>query len=768
MIRLNYSLFIYLFLISQALNAQVAVREWRDYLPYNHSICVSATDKMIVATTEFALITYNINTSELSKFSQVQGLSDTKISFAKFSPWNNLLLVAYQNGNLDLIENMHVFNISDIYRAVIPGMKAINNALFIENLAYLSCDFGIVVLDLERREVKETYYIGEYGSYVRVFELALQASTLWAATEHGLLTADIKDPLLVDYTHWQKVSGIPGASGNFNTIVSIDEQILTNHTNTSNHIDSVYLFNNVTWSFFTHNNGKIESLSVSNSKLTVNGNGKILIYDDNLDLITEINKYGWSNPEPYYSILDESGNLWIADNESGLFRTKDFVSFDYLTPEGPYTKNAFTLLHQDNTLFVAGGAITDTWSNNWIHGEFFKFSNGKWQNNIIPEAIDIVNIIPSPVNPDHIYAASWGEGLLEISGSGKLINKFKSSNSSLQALQSDQNVVRTCGLLFDNSQNLWITNSQVNDPVSVLSPSGDWNSLHFNGLISNVVVGPIYETENNDKWITIPRESKLLVFNNSGTTDYEADDNRRLIYLKDDEGNSFNSINCLSQDLDGTIWIGTNLGPVVLYNPEEALEGGSMIAQRIKIPRDDNSGLADYLLSTERITSIVIDGANRKWIGTEEAGIFLQSADGIETLASFNSENSPLSSNWITSIAINEKSGEVFIGTDEGIYSYRGEATAGVSKMTMVYVFPNPVREDYSGPVTITGLVTDADVKITDINGNLIFKTKALGGQAIWDGKTSFGKRASTGVYLVFISNNDGSETFVTKILFIN
>ncbi len=765
--RIKYFIFLSFLFLAQLLEAQVAIGKWRDHLPYYHAISVTAMENEIITATEFSLFSYNRSTGELSKFSKIQGLSDTRISFAKYSPESKVLLVAYNNGNLDLIQNNQVFNLSDIYRAAIPGQKRINNSFFIDNLAYLSCEFGIVVLDMIKREFKDTYYIGENGSAMPIYEITIEGSTLWAATENGLYTADKDDPLLVDYSHWSKITNIPGASGRFDAVVTINNKIIANKTNTLNAIDTVYLLDNSVWSFFTHNDGKINSLYSGNNALTINGNGKILIYDESLNFITEINQYEWGTPDPRHSIIDEPGTLWIADNTNGLINTSNFVSFDYLSPEGPYTENVFAMSHRDNTLFVSGGGLTGIWGNTWKNGEIFSFSNGSWKNQIIWDVSDIINIASFPGHPEHLFAATWGFGVLEISDL-ELLNSFMPSNSSLQAIQSNPNVVRTCGLLFDDYQNLWVTNSSVINPVSLKNPSGQWKSFHFNGLISNKIIGPLYETRNRDKWITIPLESKLFVFNDMQTPEIESDDLFRLISVLDQEGRNFNKIMCLIQDQDGTIWLGTDLGPLVIYNPDDILYGGEASAQRIKIPRNDGSGLADYLLSTEMVTSIVIDGANRKWIGTKKAGAFLFSQDGTVEIENFNKDNSPLPSNWITSIAIDEKTGEVFLGTDSGILSYRGEATTGSDEMIDVYVFPNPVRENYYGPITITGLVSGANVKITDISGNLIFETNALGGQAIWDGLTSYGKRASTGIYVVFISNEDGSKIFVTKILFIN
>jgi hypothetical protein len=183
---------------------------------------------------------------------------------------------------------------------------------------------------------------------------------------------------------------------------------------------------------------------------------------------------------------------------------------------------------------------------------------------------------------------------------------------------------------------------------------------------------------------------------------------------------------------------------------------------------NQNDTLFHPLLEKEIITAIAVDGANRKWFGTKSSGVFLTSADGETELEHFTTENSPLLNNEITDIAVNQKSGEVFIGTISGLISYMGEATEANDEFSDVYVYPNPVRETYEGPIVVKGLVNDTDVKITDISGNLVYKTTSLGGQAIWDGKNLNGNRCKTGVYLVFLSDALGEKTKVTKLMFIH
>ena len=265
-----------------------------------------------------------------------------------------------------------------------------------------------------------------------------------------------------------------------------------------------------------------------------------------------------------------------------------------------------------------------------------------------------------------------------------------------------------------------------------------------------------------------PRGTGLIVYNDNGSLAFPDDDRSIKLTTGVGKGNlNSNDIFTIVADLDGEIWVGTNNGISVFYSPESVFDGGNFDSQQILVEQD---GYVQYLLESEAVTDIVIDGANRKWIGTSNAGVFLMSEDGTEEVYHFTTENSPIFSNQITSLGVDQLSGEVFIGTDRGIISFRGDATWGTSEFVNndVYAYPNPVEPDYEGLIAIKGLVRDADVKISDAAGNVVFATTANGGQATWDGNKLTGGRAKSGVYLVFASNEDGKQTFVTKILFIN
>jgi hypothetical protein len=279
-------------------------------------------------------------------------------------------------------------------------------------------------------------------------------------------------------------------------------------------------------------------------------------------------------------------------------------------------------------------------------------------------------------------------------------------------------------------------------------------------------IGDILITKTGHKWIVLPRGYGLFVLDDNNTPDVFIDDRYKKMLVEDSENKVISLVYSIAEDLDGNVWVGTDQGPLIYYNPENVFEN-DLKASRIKIPRNDGSGLADYMLGTEIITSIAVDGSNRKWLGTYSSGAYLLSPDGTVQIINHNEKNSPLFSNSIVSLAVDNKTGDVWLGTSKGLQSVRGDATAGEGKFTNVYTFPNPVREDFTGNVTITGLMRDSQIRITDISGNLVYETVSDGGQATWDLKIYNGQRVSTGVYLVFCASSDGSQSFVTKMLVI-
>ncbi|HQB25668.1 MAG TPA: T9SS type A sorting domain-containing protein, partial [Bacteroidales bacterium] len=373
---------------------------------------------------------------------------------------------------------------------------------------------------------------------------------------------------------------------------------------------------------------------------------------------------------------------------------------------------------------------------------------------------DMVCLAIDPSNPKHVYAGSWGKGLMEFNNR-ELIGVHNQYNSSLEGFVAALNNVFISGLAFDSKNNLWVANSGSSSILHCRKPDGSWQPYNLGGNASGIDIGKMVIDDYDQKWVLMRKEHSLLVFNETLTQGKPY----KILGSATGEGAiPGNMVLSIAVDLDGEIWIGTDAGVAVFYNPDAVFSGYNFDAQRILVEQD---GYVQYLLENESVTAIAIDGANRKWIGTDKAGVFLLSTDGTQQIYHFTEDNSPLLSNSVADIAIG-KDGEVFIGTSLGIVGFRGDSPSPGPPSDEVYAFPNPVRPSYDGPIGISGLPQNADVKITTISGKLVYHTVAAGTQAVWNGRDFDGRRVQSGVYLVFVSNEDGSEKLITKILFIH
>lgn len=749
--------------ILESLKAQIGVGEWRDHLPFSHSIAITQSPIKVYVASETGIFSYSKRNFNLEKLTKVNILSDVGVSSIKYSEENKVLIAGYSNGNIDLIFDNEIFNLSDIKRKMINGSKSVNHILIINEYAYLSCGFGIVVLNIEKREIKDTYYIGDLGSVVHVNQLELSNDNLYAVTNQGIFIADYTNLNLVNYSNWHLETEIPNYTSKFNSIyVNDDGRILVNQVNEFSN-DIVYSFTEDIWTSINSDYSSIREIKKTSTSVQIVTNRSVLIYNTNFILQDSITQKEIPNLNPYDIETDNNNIFWFADRGKGLVKYQA-GNAEEIRPNAPYLADAFSIDVKNNKVLVAAGGLTAGWKNIFINGAAFSFQNEQWKTTINYSAPDYVTIKIDPNNNNHFFAGSWGGGLIEYENN-EIINTFNEENSVLQSVIAGSGYCRIGGIAFDKDNYLWITNSGVENPISVKIPDKELQSFNFDEKISNILVGDIIVTENNHKWVILPSGNGLFVFDNNQTIDNENDDLFKKFSILDENGKIIsNNVYSIAEDLDGDIFVGTDQGIVVYYNAVNVFEGAALHAQRIVLTVGDAT---NFLLATETITSISVDGANRKWIGTHSSGVYLVSEDGTEELNHFTEENSPLLSNNIKDIGINHETGEIFFATDKGLISYRGSATMGSDDFGDVYVYPNPVRENYNGDITIRGLVSDVNVKITDISGNIVYETSADGGQATWSGKNFSGRRVSTGVYLVFCSNDDGSKTYITKLLFI-
>jgi ligand-binding sensor domain-containing protein len=382
-------------------------------------------------------------------------------------------------------------------------------------------------------------------------------------------------------------------------------------------------------------------------------------------------------------------------------------------------------------------------------------------------------------DPKRIWAGSWFQGLCEYYD-GQLIKIHNSINSAIPAMPAFAFWHRVAGLSTDQAGNLWIGGSEVANFLTVRKTDGSFQNFNF-GAPATPYVGRVLADKNDQIWVTFPRSISpfgifgpvtystaigLAVFKNNNFGAANHPYNFKFMTLQEGQGKLPDPyVSAIAEDADGHIWVGTAKGIAVFYNPENIFTGSNYDAQQILITQDNH---VQILLETENVTAITVDGANRKWVGTESSGIFCFSADGQQQIYHFTVDNSPLFSNLIQDLAYNDVTGDIFIGSDQGMQSYRSDIIKGEEEYKEVHAYPNPVKPNYTGNVYIKGLIDQSVVKITDINGNLVWETKSQGGQIAWGLKNIKGQKVAPGVYMASCALSDGSTSAVAKILVMN
>lgn len=756
-------------------NGMVGIGQWRMHIPYNKAISVTEGNGKVFCASRYGLFSYDKNDGSLERYSRVSGLSDFEISSVKYNSSIGVLMIAYANSNIDLLYNDNtIVNLSDIQRNNIVGNKSINDIYFLNHYAYLSCGFGIVVVDLNKKEIKDTYYIGPNGTTININSFTSDGTFFYAATNNGIYKASLNDPQIFNYSSWSKDTTIPNHNGAFTSIAYFSNKLFTVNANVRGGNDTLMYNDGTVWTGFPDSNLVDYDMKVSanNNHLVMKLSYTMYAYDVSLQRTHLMYWWIYPNMQPVDGFVDDNNIFWIADNNNGLIRFALPYDFSLHTPNGPKSQASYAMQCMDDDLWVASGTIIGT-SAAYSQNGTYLFSNEEWKtldrnNDHGYDTLgyhDVVCIAVDPKDSKHAFAGTWGSGLLEYRDNG-VTNVYNTSNSTLQIISLSSGTFRPIqvgGVAFDSDNNLWVTNTLNSTPLSVRKTDGSWQSFVIPSQFANTFIYNIIVDDFNQKWMVSPGTG-IGVFAENDISNPN-DNSFKLLTAAVGNGN-LPSINVYSiaKDKDGAIWIGSDQGVAVIYNPGNVFSGGNYDAQQILIQQD---GHTQYLLQTEYVLAIAVDGANRKWFGTVSGGVFLMSADGTQLLQHFTVDNSPLLSNYVRCISINDNTGEVFFGTENGIVSYRSDATVGDDKTCgNTLVFPNPIKHDYSGPIAIKGLVNNADVKITDLAGALVYHTKANGGEAIWYGNNFKGDRVHTGVYFVYATNEDGSGTCVTKLLF--
>lgn len=759
-------LLLMLLLLALPMRSQTAIGRWRDCLDYSLVTHVAVTPDRAYAAAKGGLFYYDLEDNTLNTLSKSTGLHDVGIADMAYDPQSGYLVVGYENANVDLIYKDRVYNISDIKRSDILGDKNIYHIRFHDGKAYLATGFGIVVVDLSRHEIKETYFLGTDGGYLQVYDIAFVGDSIYAATHDGLRRAAAAEPYLGISDRWVPDTRLHGTK--LTVLAEYSGQLfLAGYTYDP---DRYTVFRLADTGYVAvlegtvRTSGLTPSLHVGGGHLAITLSGCVSLFEGQ-----EYCEYVWGELAANDAVLDDEGRLWVGHSWGGMV----LVTSDgdrAFQPSGPASgDNVFQLVPTAKGMMLCPGGHTTTYANTYLESNVFTTDGRNWKGldrgDFFRNTYDAVDAAVNPTNPDEVAVALWGSGVA-ITHGGVVDTLFNETNTN-GALQpyiiGNYSTLLTSAVEYDRSGNLWVLNSHQPYALARLDRSGNWSHFSTAAMAAVPEVDKLVcDSVTGYKWYC-GRSNVIYVHDGEG----------RMAKVNPNRGSRLNteSVNAIVQDRDGHIWIGTNKGIKVIYDAYRVFQNGGrgeeapVNCSNIVIT---NGEFFEYLMAYENITSIAVDGANRKWVGTASGGLYLLSANGMEQLLNFTTANSPIFSDKIVTIGIQPTSGEVYVGTDKGLQVYRHTATyADAEPQSEVYAFPNPVRPGYEGPIAIKGFTRDALVRITDAGGHTVFSTQAYGGQAVWNGRTASGQLVASGVYYVFASDANGENRSVAKILIV-
>ncbi|MBV6426247.1 MAG: hypothetical protein KIPDCIKN_00758 [Haliscomenobacter sp.] len=756
-------------LAAQGDTTSLGIGQWRSLLPYRSGPYVAQSAGKIFYATELSLLTLDKTDLSSSFLTRELGLSHTGIRLIRYNPLVKALIVVYNNSVIDVIPDegkIVTLNQVQNFKNFIGDKELFDVYSAPDSTVYLAGNYGLSRLNLKKGEFIFTTFTGLDVRSAVVFE-----GYLYAATEAGIyrIAENASNP--ENFGNWEFLGAAQGFPASYSTtaMVLYKGQLYLDIN------QAIYRLEGGKPVFFFQKTGyALKFLSAEGPHLLAGyrcassgcANGTVLYFTP-AGLGGEVD--GSCCGQPNYALEDSQGRVWFGDNFRG-FRYLNTIGnsrCNLLTFDSPYSSSNRELVVSQKQLWVAAGGVNQTFSYLFLDHGFSSYIDGQWTiynrgtrqelkgenpNDPDDDLFDIMTIAVHPGN-GKVYAGSFFEGLLELED-GKM-RLFNEKNSTLNNAVGDSQRTRISGLAFDKDNRLWVSNHLADRPISVLLPDGAWKS--FKPSCSETQIHQIGIDGNGFKWfVSNASNTGLLVFD-EGKLDDPNDDRCRLI-TQNNSNLPTNIVNCLAVDLEGDVWVGTSEGIVIFECGNSVFEPERCQGTLRVVEQED--GFLDYLLITEEVRTIAVDGGNRKWVGTQN-GIFVLSPSGKQLVARFTTANAPLLDNRINDIAIDQEAGLVYIGTESGITSYQGDAIAGDQiHLAKADVYPNPVAPDYEGPVAIRGLSRDAEVKITDIRGRLVFETKALGGQAIWNARDYQGNRVRSGVYLVWSSTSSREAGF--------
>jgi ligand-binding sensor domain-containing protein len=748
--------------------AQDFTDSWEGLFSFTTIVDVEESSTAVYAASENAVFIYDLSSRSFTTLTTVNGLSGDEISQIHYSVDKSVLIIGYQNGLLQIVDQDGEVNdvvaIKD-KQSISPGDKKINEFIESGDLIYIATDFGIAIYNLERLEFDDTYFIGDNGVQVPVASIEIFDGFLYAATldaNSGMRRAPIADPFLIDFMNWNQIN------------IDVWTEVLTFDNKLFAVTAGRFLAElNTTSGTFAGTGIRLPRAIIdahaTSDLITFTSREAIYIYDTTLNQIYLIDAIDGTFYNYTAGIVRDT-ILYAGTEEAGMIRIniQDQTDFEFIVADGPSRNAAFSISSSPNELWVAYGNHDQLYNPFPLErlGVSHLVIDEGWTNYKPIDVLNIASISSITINPDNtseVYLNSMHDGLLEFTD-GSASTLYGTTNSSLESiLPPATDFVRISNSVFDNQGNLWTLANKVDNALNRRAPSGQWSSFDVSEEVVSIA---------SDQGITkiVTNNNRNIFFGTiaNGLVGFESSTNTFGNLIQDvGLGNLVNSyVTSLCLDLNGQLWIGSNQGLRVLFNPNSMFTENPSDARSIII--EDTNGIPRELLADEAVLDIEIDGNNNKWVATASSGAFLFSPSGRETIFQFTTDNSPLPTNSVNDISIDESSGKVYFATDKGIVAFQGERSSKPEdNLESVRVFPNPVRPGFDGNVTIDGLTDRARVKITDIEGNLVYEVVSQGGSIPWDTRSFSGSKVASGVYFLFISTNDNIETTVSKLMIV-
>ena len=720
--------------------SNIPLESWRLHISYNSILAVALGDQKVFGASENGVAVLDRSDNSLTTYNKLNGLHGMGITSVAFDNATDQLLIAYNDGIIDVIQNNSIVSFDPARNSTVTGSKKINHISIRNDLAYMSADYGVIIFDLARRDVKETWRdIGMGGETLKVFKSTFKDDSIFLATDKGVLAGDLTQNLL-DFNFWKRFD-----SGDFSGAMQSVEEFNRKVYATVKDV-GLFRYESGVWTKEgILQNEPLQSLDSSVDNLLISsGQNLWRLATSNVLSAVLSDKI----VRPNMAIEEAGGQLWIADSTNGIVSNFSGSFANYL-PNGPVNARVTNLGYNDKTMYALAGGYSSTFTPLRIPGNIDRFSEGVWSTQLSP--VHDLTDITFDLNSDKKYLASFGYGVEERNNESS-VQIFDETNSSLINTNSPGRFV-TVTAVRKTDQGLWVANYGASQSLHLLDDNNSWTPYSFAPTASRYPLKMDVDFYGN-VWLVpnVNLGGGLLVYNK---------DENRSAYLTDVEGSgglSSRSVLSIAVDREGFVWLGTDEGVCYFADPSSVFSSG--VNATLPIFEDR------FLLRDDRVTAIAVDGGNRKWMGTER-GVWLFSPSGEALIHNFTTDNSPLLSNVILDIEVNHESGEVFFATDRGLVSFRSDATESDFQFQGIKIFPNPVTPEFNGTVGISGLATDAIVKITDISGKLVWQSQANGGTVSWNVRDLHGKRPSTGMYLVFSATEDGSESVVGKIAIV-